>query len=443
MKKTLIVLLLSISAAGWAQHETVVDGVAAVVGKNIIKYSDVERSYAQVRVRQGVGNAFNNRCAILENLILNQLLVHKGEVDSVEVSDDEVNQYVDYYLKNDLRQYGTREALREATGFNYDELKEQYQRMIRNMLLSRRVEYQLTEDVTVTPKEVAEFFATLPADSLPMIPERYEFSEIELQPRITEVERDRVRTQLAELRERVIKGEKFSMLATLYSQDPSSAKKGGELGFFSRGDMVGEFESAAFALKPGEVSPIIETQFGLHILQLIERRGNTVNVRHILLIPQVSSDDLLQARMKLDSVAAEIRAGHITFEEAARQYSTAANAKQGGTAVNPNDGTPRFDKAAIDSKYYAVGIAGLDEGQISNATAMKTEDNHDAYRIVRLNKKLSAHRANLTDDYDSIYAAALAAAKQRKLQQWARKQMQVTYVRLADDYKNCVFQNLQ
>lgn len=443
MKKTLLALVAMLPLAATAQGETVVDGVAAVVGRNIIKYSDVERSYAQLRVRQTAGNAFENRCAIMENLILSNLLVHKGEVDSVEVSDEEIDQYVQYYLKNDMRQYGTREALREATGFTYDELKEQYQRMIRNMMLSRRVEYQLTDDVKVTPREVSDFFASLPADSLPMIPERYEFSEIELQPQITEAERDRVRTQLAELRERVIKGEKFAMLATLYSQDPGTAKKGGELGFFSRGDMVSEFESAAFALKPGEVSPIIETQYGFHIIQLIERRGNTINVRHILLVPKVQPDDLLAARKKLDSISLEIQAGRITFEEAARRYSTAANAKQGGSAINPADGSSRFDKAAIDEHYYAVGIAGLDEGQVSQATAMTTADGRDAYRIVRLNKKLPAHRANLADDYDSIHAAALAAAKQKKLQQWARKQMQITYVRLSDEYKDCVFQNLR
>lgn len=447
MKRTLIFaafasLLASPMASSFAQDD-IVDGVAAVVGRNIIKFSDVERSYAQIRLKQGAADAFNNRCAVLENLILSQFLVHKGEIDSVEVTDEEVNQYVDYYLKNDMRNYGSREAIREATGFTYEELKEQYQRMIRNNLLARRVEYQLTEDVTVTPKEVADFFATLPADSLPMMPERYEFSEIVIEPQISETERDRVRTQLAELRERVIKGEKFSMLATLYSQDPASAKKGGELGFFSRGDMVADFESAAFALKPGEVSPIVETQYGFHIIQLIERRGNTINARHILLVPQVSPDDLLAARMKLDSIATEIRAGHIAFDEAARTFSTATNAQAGGVAVNPADGTQRFDKAAIDQNYYNVGIQGMDEGEVSNATAFKNDKSRDAYRIVRLNKKYPAHKANLTDDYDNIQNAALADAKQKKMQRWAKRYMETVYVRLSDQYKDCVFRNLR
>ena len=424
-------------------QETVVDGVAAIVGKNIIKYSEIERAYAQVRMRQGVADAFNNRCAILENLILSNLLVHKGEIDSVEVSDDEVNQYVDYYLKNDLRNYGTRENLREQTGFTYDELKEQYQRMIHNSLLSRRVEYQITEDVSVTPREVTDFFNTLPQDSLPMMPERYDLSEIVIEPQISETERDRVRTQLAELRERVLKGEKFSMLATLYSQDPGSAKKGGELGFFSRGDMVGAFESAAFALKPGEVSPIVETQYGFHIIQLIERRGNTINARHILITPQVSPDDLLAARMRLDSIADQVCAGSITFEDAARKYSTAPNAKQGGTCVNSADGSTHFDKQAVAERFPAVPVQGMEEGQISPASIIKNDNGRQAYCIVRLNHKLASHRANLTDDYDNIYNAALADAKQRRLKQWAAKQMSITYIHLSDDFKDCVFHNLQ
>ncbi len=440
-------ILLTVFAVGlWlplsAQNGTLVDGVAAVVGKNIVKYSDIERSYAQMRVRSGAGDAFKNRCAILENLILSQLLVHKGEVDSVEVSDDDVKQYLDYYLKADLRQYGSKEALREATGFTYDELKEQYERMIRNNLLSRRVEYQITENVKVTPAEVTTFFNSLPADSLPMMPERYELSEIVIEPAISEEERDRVRTELAGLRERVLKGEKFSMLATLYSQDPGSAKKGGELGFFSRGEMVGEFESAAFALKPGEVSPIIETQFGFHIIQLIERRGNTVNARHILIVPKVSSADLLKARMKLDSLATEIRGGHISFEDAARQYSTAKNAKQGGTVTNPNDGSGRFTADEVKERYFNVGLNGMDAGQISNAMSTKTEENRDAYRIVRLNKKHPAHKANLTDDYDNIYNAALVDAKQNYMREWARRQAKSTYIKLADEYCNCSFENL-
>lgn len=446
MKKILLVIALLSPftfhpSPVYAQEGTLVDGVAAVVGKNIVKYSDIETAYAQTRLRSS--EAGQTRCDILENLILTQLLVHKGEIDSVEVSDDEVDQYVQYYLKGLLRQYGSKEAIRDNTGLDYEDLKEQYNRMVRSNLLSRRVEYNLTESVKVTPAEVTDFFNTLPTDSLPMMPERYEISEIVIQPVVSEAERDRVRTELAALRERVIKGEKFSMLATLYSQDPGTASKGGELGFFSRGDMVGEFEAAAFALKPGEVSPIIETQFGFHIIQLIERRGNTINARHILIIPKVSSEDLLRARMRLDSLAVEIRSGNISFEDAAKQYSTADNARQGGTVTNTTDGTGRFDAEDLKESYLAVGVPGLDVGEISNATAFRTSDNREAYRIVRLNKKHPAHRANLTDDYDNIYNAALASAKQKYMRQWAQTQLNKTYIKLSPEYQNCSFRNLK
>ncbi len=446
MKKIFLIAVVSLFASQFslvkAQDGTLVDGVAAVVGRNIVKFSDIESSYAQARLRSADIDAGQTRCDILENLILTQLLVHKGEIDSVEVSDEEVDQYVQYYLKSLLRQYGSKASIRENTGLDYDELKEQYERMVRTNLLSRRVEYNLTESVKVTPAEVTDFFNSLPADSLPMMPERYEISEIVIQPTVSEAERDRVRTELANLRERVIKGEKFSMLATLYSQDPGSASKGGELGFFSRGDMVGEFEAAAFALKPGEVSPIIETQFGFHIIQLIERRGNSINARHILIIPKVSSEDLLKARMRLDSLAVEIRSGNISFEDAARQYSTADNARQGGVVTNSADGSGRFDENTVKEQYPTVGIPGLDVGEISNATAFRTSDNHDAYRIIRLNRKYPSHRANLNDDYDNIYNAALASAKQKFMRQWAQNQVRKTFVKLSPEYQDCTFKNL-
>ncbi|MCR4659840.1 MAG: peptidylprolyl isomerase [Bacteroidales bacterium] len=444
MKKitTLIVALLlaSVATAQDDGREAIVDGVAAVVGKNIVKFSDIENAYTQVRLRQGYDNAFANRCQILENIMLSKLLLHKGEVDSVEVKDEEVDQYVQYYLKAELRQYGgSREALHEATGFTYEEIEDRYRELLRQTIMRQRVEYSLTENVHITPGEVTDYFNNLPADSVPTIEDQYEISEIVLKPEVSETERDRVRTELARLRERVLNGEKFSMLATLYSQDPGSSKKGGELGFFSRGDMVGEFEAAAFALKPGEVSPIVETQYGFHIIQLIERRGNTVNVRHILMMPKVSADDLLKARMTLDSLAQEICAGRLSFDEAARSYSDAPNAKQGGVAVNSATGNARFSKEAFTEQYPGIGIAAMNEGDVSNATAMKTEENRDAYRIVRLDKKIPSHKANLIDDYDLIYNATLDDAKHRKVLALAQRMLKSTYVHISDEYKDCKF----
>ncbi|MBQ9473891.1 MAG: peptidylprolyl isomerase [Bacteroidales bacterium] len=423
-----------------AQHDVVVDQVVAVVGSHIVKHSDIEQALAQVRVRQGYESANEARCQILESLLLSKLMVQRGEIDSVEVSDEEVEQQVEYYLRNYIRQFGTKEAMHKATGYTYDEMHDIYFDLLKERTLSQRVEYNITESVKITPFEVRQYFDKIPADSIPTISERYEIAEIELRPEVSEEERDRCRQELAKMRERVLGGDRFDMLATLYSNDPASAKKGGELGFFGRGDMVADFEAAAFALKPGEVSPIIETQYGFHILQLIERRGNTVNVRHILLTPKVGASDLLRARMLLDSIAQQIRAGNLSFAAAARTYSQADSKAQGGRATNPYTGSFRFGKEELSELYPGISFAAMKEGDVSNATPLKTDDGRDAYRIVMVTRSLPAHMANLTDDYDNIYQAALQDAKHKKVLQWARKAINTTYIRLNSDYQNCSFQ---
>lgn len=439
MKRTFLIiaatLLAGITAS--AQERQMVDGIVAVVGQTIIKNSDIEQAYAQVRLRKGIENAKEERCSLLESMLISKLLIHKGMVDSVEVKDEQVEEQVDYYLQMAVAQAGGKDKLRDLFHASYDELHDQYFDILHDRMLSQKVEYDLTGNIKVTPAEVTEYFAAYPVDSLPEISTQYEISEIVIEPTIAEAERDRVRGELAELRERILKGDNFSMLARLYSQDPGSATKGGELGFFGRGRMVAEFEAAAFALKPGEVSPIVETEYGFHIIQLIERRGNTINVRHILMQPKTSSDDLLRARITLDSLAQEIRQGHITFEEAAQKYSTGSSRAQGGAVTNPVSGNSRFDKESFAQVYPGIGIAALDEGEISNATAYTTAENKSAYCIIKVNKKIPAHIANLTDDYDRIANAALEAAKSKKIVEWCNRMVKTTFVRIADEYKDC------
>lgn len=439
MKKLTILAALLLCLGGFAQAQShqVVDGIVAVVGQTIIKNSDIEQAYSQVRLRQGMQNAQAERCNLLESMLISKLLVHKGIVDSVEVSDDQVEEQVEFYLSQAVKQAGGKENLRAVMGAGYDELHDQYFDILHDRILSQRVEMELTDNIKVTPAEVAEYFATFPADSIPEIDDQYEVSEITIQPSISEAERDRVRSELVELRERIIKGEKFSMLAKLYSEDPGSASKGGELGFFGRGEMVSEFEVAAFSLKPGEVSDIVETQYGFHILQLIERRGNTVNVRHILMQPKTSSDDLLHARIKLDSLAQEIRQGHIAFAEAAKQYSDGPSAKMGGEVSNPQTGNNRFDKATFSAIYPGIGIVAMEAGEVSNATPIQNAEGKNAYCLIQLTKKLPAHKANLVDDYDRISSAALQAAKNKKIVEWCNRMIRTTYIRISDEYKDC------
>ncbi len=433
----ILLALLPLLLPAQNSERQVVDGIVAVVGQTIVKNSDIEQAYAQIRLRQGVENEYAERCQLLESMLISKLLVHKGVVDSVEVTDDQVEEQVQYYLKAAVRQAGGKDKLRETFQYSYDELHDQYFDLLHDRILSQKVEYLLTENVKVTPAEVSEYYSRIAQDSLPVIPAQYEVSEIVIEPVISEQERDRVRGELAELRERIVKGEKFSMLAKLYSQDPGSASKGGELGFFSRGDMVKEFEAAAFALKPGEVSPIVETEYGFHILQLIERRGNTINVRHILLQPKTSSEDLLRARVTLDSLADEIRKGNITFEAAAQKFSSGVSKAQGGTVTNPSTGSSLFDKETFAQIYPGVGIVGMEVNEISNATAFQTAENKSAYCLIKLNRKIPQHKANLTDDYDRIYNACLQNAKSEKVIEWANRMVKTTYIRISDEYRAC------
>lgn len=442
MKKIIsCLLLILITHALMAQDSAiVVDKVAAVVGRRIVKLSDIENGYVNIRLHQGKTNdPFATRCSLLESALIAKLLVHKGIVDSIEVSDDEVETQVQAALKSLTRQYGSREAILQATGFSVDEFHDIYFDIVKDQLMSQRVQYNLTQNVKVTPAEVTEFYLKIPKDSVPTIDEEYEVSEIVLCPQISQAENDRVSLELTKLRERIIGGDKFSMLATLYSQDPASAKKGGEVGFFTRGDMVPEFEAAAFALKPGEVSPIIKTRYGYHILQLIERRGNSVNVRHILMMPKVQPQDLLLARIRLDSIAQAIRLDSITFEEAAAQYSEVPSKTLGGNITNPQTGNRRFTKEVFQSLFPGIGITGMKVGDISQATQMEDEDGKSVYRIIKLVKKVESHLANLEDDYDKIAVAALQQAKQNKLFDWAAKMAKNTYIRIDDDFKDCSF----
>lgn len=447
MKKRILLPLLLLPLMAHAQEEpkpqgTLVDGVVAVVGQNIIKHSDIEKAFNQFRIRQGLVNAHENRCGILEGMLINKLLIHKGLVDSVEVTDEDVEEMVTRQTQYLIQQYGSKEAILRENDFTSEELHDVLFDMLYDQQMTQRVQYDLTSKVTVTPREVQAFYDRFPKDSLESmkLPPEYELAEIVLQPSVSEAERDRVRQKLAELRERILKGEKFSMLATLYSQDPGSATKGGELGFTSRGVWVPEFESAAFALKPGEVSPIVESKFGFHIIQLIERRGNMVNVRHILLMPKVSPEDLLRTRMQLDSIAQEIRLGHLSFEDAADQYSDAPTKVRGGVVTNQNTLSNRFTKEDVAMQYPGISVATMQEGEISNAIQMTDEDNQDLYRIIKVVKCYPEHTPNMTDDYDRLYNAALQEKKNKAVLDWAQKQIKNTYIRINDEYKDCDYQ---
>lgn len=420
----------------------VIDRVIAVVGQNMVKESELETAFLQQKANNGiVENAFSVRCDLFEGMLINKLMLHQAEIDSVTVTDDEVNREMDNRIKYMVRMYGSEEVLEKQMKKSISEIRAFYNDMIRENIMIGQIENKLTGNISVTPQEVADFYKSIPQDSLPTTEDEYVFSQIVKLPKVSDEEKAAVKARLESYRDRILKGSKFSTLATLYSEDPGSAKKGGELGFFSRGDMVSEFENAAFALQDGEISPVIETQYGFHIIQMIERRGNQVNCRHILLQPKVSETQLMEAKNELDSIRTEIEKGNITFEDAIVKYSDDESKINQGLIINPYTAGASFTKDAINetmNNIEKVDFNAMKEGEITKPVLFKAES-ANAYRLIKVNKKTPAHKVNLTDDYGKIQESALNARKLEIIRDWAEKRIAKTYIRIAPDYQHCEF----
>ena len=448
MKKlfSLSVLISMFNFVAIAQNtgnDVVVDKVIAIVGQNMIKQSELEGALLQQKMNSKliIEDEFATKCDLLEGMLINKLMLHQAEVDSIEVTDDEVNREMDNRIRYMISAYGSQENLERQMRKSLSEIKDYFKDVIRDNIMISQIEQKLTGTLSVTPQEVVDFYNSIPKDSLPTIEQEYEFSQIVKIPQISEEEKESVKARLNDYRERILKGTKFSTIATLYSEDPASAKKGGELGFFSRGDMVGEFENAAFALQDGEISPIIETKYGFHIIQMIERRGNQVNCRHILLQPKVTSQQLGEAYKELEEIKEKIDKGEITFEEAIVKYSDDPSKVNKGLIVNPYNASAIFTKDVINetmSNIEKVDFNAMKQGEITKPVKFKTELS-EAYRLIKVNRKTDAHKVDLTLDYDKVQASALDNKKTEIIKEWANKRLKKTYVKIDADYQSCDF----
>ena len=448
MKKlfSLSVLISMFNFVAIAQNtgnDVVVDKVIAIVGQNMIKQSELEGALLQQKMNSKliIEDEFATKCDLLEGMLINKLMLHQAEVDSIEVTDDEVNREMDNRIRYIISAYGSQENLERQMRKSLSEIKDYFKDVIRDNIMISQIEQKLTGTLSVTPQEVVDFYNSIPKDSLPTIEQEYEFSQIVKIPQISEEEKESVKARLNDYRERILKGTKFSTIATLYSEDPASAKKGGELGFFSRGDMVGEFENAAFALQDGEISPIIETKYGFHIIQMIERRGNQVNCRHILLQPKVTSQQLGEAYKELEEIKEKIDKGEITFEEAIVKYSDDPSKVNQGLIVNPYNASAIFTKDVINetmSNIEKVDFNAMKQGEITKPVKFKTELS-EAYRLIKVNRKTDAHKVDLTLDYDKVQASALDNKKTEIIKEWANKRLKKTYVKIDADYQSCDF----
>jgi len=436
--KLILILLIAFSFNKTYSQEKIIDKVIATVGSNIILYSDIETQYLQFQM-QGYSQKDGIRCQIFEEILFQKLLLNQAEIDSTVITDEQVESEMDRRLRYFISQIGSEEKLEEYYSKTIIEIKEEMRTLIREQLLVDNVQKTITSEVKITPAEVKAYFKNIHPDSLPLISSEIKIAQIVKQPTISKAEIESVKNKLNQLRERIIKGEKFSVLARLYSEDPGSASKGGETGLFTKGIMQAEFEVAAFGLEENEVSPIIETKFGFHILQLIERRGDYINVKHILMQTKVSPVELNKAKNFLDSVATLINNDSMTFEKAATLFSDDPSKNNFGLVINQATLNAKFSPDELDPNIFFV-VDKLKVGEISKPAIMKTEDSKQAYRLLCLKSRTEPHKASLKKDYNKIQESALQEKQNKAIEKWISEKTKDTYIYILDkEFKNCKF----
>ena len=452
MKKHWIIIalmLLALPMMAQNRQPQVIDKVVAVVGKNIILQSDIENQYMQYRM-QGLtdGTGKEVRARILEDLLLQKLMLNQAEMDSITVTDDQVEAQMDQRIRYFVTRLGSQEKLEEQFGKSMSEIKEEVRQAVKDQMLQEQVQAKIMQNVVVTPKEVKDFFNDIPNDSLPLIQPEYEIVQIVKRPPVSIDEKLQVKDRLYQIRKRILEGESsFSTMAVLYSEDPGSARQGGELGFAGKGVYATEFENVAFNLHDGEISDVVETQFGFHLIQLIERRGETVNCRHILLTAKVPVEALEKAQNQLDSVAQLIRNGDMTFEEACKKFSDDDSKNNGGYLTNAGTGGNWLslkDMQQLEAEYpeyknLAFVVSRLEVGEVSDPLPMTTNENNDAFRLIMVKRKTEVHQANLKDDYTLIQNWAIGQKRQEAIGKWVSNKAAKAYIRLDDAYKNSDF----
>lgn len=416
-----------------------VEGIIAVVGNNIILKSDVEQQVLQYQA-QGLEVDSTMRTQVFEDLLFQKLMLHKAEIDSVEVTENEVNNEVESRLNNFILQLGGEEQLEQYFDKKVYKIKEEMFDPIKESLLIKRVRYGITSSVDVTPAEVETHFNTYDSNALPEINETVQVAQILKLPPANEFAIQETNSKLNKLKQRVVKGENFATLAILYSEDPGSSRNGGLYTGIRRGMFVKEFEAVMFSLEDGEISEVFQTEYGYHIVQMVERRTDEVDIRHILMSPKISPIDLNNAKELLTVVRDSVLDGDLTFDKAVMNHSNDDATKyNGGKLINPNTGTSSFELLELQS---AVKMATdeLEVGEISEPAYVKLEDGKEAYRVFKLLRRTSAHKANFKDDYKMIRDLALESKKEETIVKWVESTLSKTYVYIADSYQSPAFQ---
>ena len=438
MKRRFFISIICLLIGVNAYSQEIIDKIVGIVGNEIIMMSDIENQYIQMASQQMDVNP-NTRCEILEDLMFQKLLYVQAQKDSIEVTPKEVETELDRRLSVFINQIGSEQKLEEYFGKTIKSIKNDLRSTIEEQMMAQKVQQKIIGDTKVTPSEVKRYFESLPADSVPTIEAYYELSEIVIKPEVSKEDKEKVIGELNKIRERIQNGESFSTMAVLYSEDPGSAMKGGELGFVNKTDLVPEFSQVAFNLtSPLDVSQVVETEYGFHIIQMIEKKGNMMNFRHILMKPKVSMEALEAADKKANEVYNILKTDTISFVDAVKKYSNGDSKGSDGKVMNPYYGDAHMTSDFLDP-YTKAAIMSLKEGEYSKPFLSSDNRGIRVIKIVRLDLDVKEHKANMKDDYLTLQRYALEDKNSKLIDEWVKDKVQGVYIKVDDEYKDCKF----
>jgi peptidyl-prolyl cis-trans isomerase SurA len=430
--KTIIFILFNLSV--FAQNKPLyVDGIVAAIGDQIILQSDI---IFQKQALSQEGKVLSD-CDMLKEISLEKLLIHHAAIDSVEVTNEEIDESIDRRIQQLVAQIGSERKMEEYYKKSILLIKEEMRPLMKNQMISQRMQMTVAENVQISPVEVEEMIQEMPLDSLPLIGTEVELAQIVIDPEVSKEALAETIERLNTLRERILSGSSFSSMAILYSEDPGSNRNGGEYKGLKRGQFVKEFEAVAFNLRPGEVSKPFKTDYGYHIVQLQTKRGEELDLRHILIKPKVEQEDLDKAKKTLDSLRLQIISGDISFEQVAKKYSSDDESKlNGGVMMNPMTTDTRWNLEDLDrSIFYA--IENIEVGEISPASLVREQDGKEIFRILQLRQRIAPHRASLEQDFSLLKSYVENQKRQEKLMDWVSRKKNSTYIFIAPKYRDC------
>lgn len=440
MKKHIsLFLFLIIALASTEARSQEIDKVVAVVGSSVILKSEIENQYAQY-LAQGNPADSKIKCYFLQQLLTQKLLSQQAVIDSIEVTEDEVDDNINNRLRYMSNRAGGQEKLEQFLNRSLLQYKEEMRPDIREQLIANKMQRKITEKVDVTPFEIKRFFESIPSDSLPNFNTEVEVGEIVFFPKLSEKEKKPIYDRLESIRQEIIDGKDFGTMARLYSQDPGSAAEGGEYPFSDRNTWVKEFTKTAFKLKPGEISKVFETEFGYHIIQVLERRGEQVRVRHILRTFSPTAASLEKTKKLADSIYQLVEKGKIDFYTAATRFSDNEQTKyNGGMILNSENVQSRSTYIPVDQLDASIfsALDTLKVGEYSRPSQFTGPDGKTGYRFVYLKNRIAPHKASLEEDYAKLKEAALDDKTNRVISEWFEARRKTTYIKIDEDYKSC------